>query len=186
MDKMKIAVQILVVAFIGATCMMSCKKDRTETDPIGTLELGVISQEFVTENLVDPNGLDFDLYSTFNLSWESPNNIKTTVFNKGWYPALNDWATTQKFAGFGIFDIDGICSVGKVKGLGNITEIPLSGYTNTITCAVGYGYVIHYSGAPWISQDSYARMYVVEKIVNPSNEVIGARVMYQYPFGPNP
>ena len=189
MCKMKTAVQILIVAFIGVACMMSCKKDSKGTDSKETLELGVISQEFITKNLVEPNLLkEFDLYSTYNVSWESPNNIKTTLFNKGWFPALNEWATTQKFAGFGIFDIDGICSVGKVWGLGAITEIPTSGYTNTVICEVGCGYVIRYSDAPFdfdfytSHMLTYARMYVVEQIVNTSNEVIGAKVKYQYPF----
>ena len=89
-----------------------------------------------------------------------------------------------------------ICNIGKMNGLGNITKIPSSGFSqpisytsNTTACEVGHGYVVKMH----IKRDNswglpekiiYVRLFVVESIVNTSGGIMGAKVKYQYPFEP--
>jgi len=95
-----------------------------------------------------------------------------------------------------------ICDVGSISGLGNITKIPLSGFTTPIAivdvgvaCERGHGYVIkfedHYEDVYGVNGDFYiinkevyVRLYVVEKIISTSGGIMGAKVKYQYPFEP--
>lgn len=66
-------------------------------------------------------------------------------------------------------------SVGAVKGLGNVTSIPTSGWANQVAVKPGYGYVAYYN-------DTFYRIYVEDYIENTSGSVIGAEIKYQKPF----
>lgn len=66
-------------------------------------------------------------------------------------------------------------SLGKVKGLGNVTRIPASGWSSTIAVVPGEGYVA-YSGG------NFFRIYVVRYTTNVANEIIGAEIKFQRPF----
>jgi len=76
-----------------------------------------------------------------------------------------------------------------MKGLGNITQIPTSGFTipastiSTVACEAEHGYVIKYENTS-TSQVVYVRLYVVEPIISTTGGVMGAKVKYQYPFVP--
>ena len=77
--------------------------------------------------------------------------------------------------------------MGSMKGLGNITQIPNSGFTVpyyeniSVACEAGHGYVIKFENTDF---ELYVRLYVVESIVSTNGGIMGAKVKYQYPFEP--
>jgi hypothetical protein len=62
-------------------------------------------------------------------------------------------------------------NIGKVNGLGDIREIPISGWSLSVPVEPGCGYIAYYEGI-------YYRMYVVDYQYEPE----GVKVKYQFPF----
>lgn len=77
-------------------------------------------------------------------------------------------------------DVSGICSVGKVNGLGNVRVAPEQGWASSVAVIPGNGYLVKnvYNG------ELFARIYVEEYIVGTSGGVIGAYIKYESPFKP--
>ena len=71
-----------------------------------------------------------------------------------------------------------ITAVGEVTGLGYIKKIPENGYVETVPVKPKYGYIVKTRG------NTYARLYVVDWIIDANGEIAGANVKYQYPFKP--
>lgn len=71
-------------------------------------------------------------------------------------------------------------SLGKMKGLGNVTYVPQEGWNSTVAVTPGEGYVARSSY--YDNGSSYARFYVVSEIVGTSSGVIGYKVKCQAPF----
>lgn len=71
-------------------------------------------------------------------------------------------------------------SLGKMKGLGNVTYVPQEGWNSTVAVMPGEGYVARSSY--YDNGSSYARFYVVSEIVGTSSGVIGYKVKCQAPF----
>jgi hypothetical protein len=86
-----------------------------------------------------------------------------------------------------------------MAGLGNITKIPTSGFTepavynSSAACEEGHGYVIKFELYDYDNEEGkminreepvYARLYVVESIISTTGGIMGAKVRYQYPFEP--
>lgn len=72
-------------------------------------------------------------------------------------------------------------SLGKMKGLGNVTAIPQDGWNYSVAVNPGEGYVVRYKGY-YDSQAIYARLYVVSEIAGTSGGVIGYTIKCQAPF----
>ena len=71
-----------------------------------------------------------------------------------------------------------IASVGNVRGLGNVSTIPASGWSDKVSVVPGAGYVAYNR-----SNDTFYRLYVVEYIeAAVTGGIIGAEVKYQKPF----
>lgn len=68
-------------------------------------------------------------------------------------------------------------SLGAVKGLGNVSTIPTSGWANQVAVVPGYGYVAYDIG-----KNQFYRIYVVDEISGTSGGVLGADIKYQKPF----
>ena len=68
-------------------------------------------------------------------------------------------------------------SLGPVKGLGNVSNIPTTGWAEQMAVIAGNGYV---SYSP--STNQFYRIYVVADIISTTGGVIGADVKYQKPF----
>lgn len=66
-------------------------------------------------------------------------------------------------------------SLGKVKGLGNVTIIPKIGWANKIAVTPGEGVVAYYN-------NTFYRIYVVDYLESVLGGIIGAEVRYQTPF----
>ncbi|MCM1518147.1 MAG: hypothetical protein NC117_05870 [Pseudoflavonifractor sp.] len=69
-----------------------------------------------------------------------------------------------------------IASIGPVSGLGNITDIPLTGWSDNVAVEIGNGYV-YYDGS------QYYRIYAVQWLKDAlTDAIIGAELKYQSPF----
>lgn len=70
-----------------------------------------------------------------------------------------------------------IASLGPVAGLGNITDIPLSGWSDNVAVVIGNGYV-YYDG------NQYYRIYAVQwlKEAGTVDAILGVELKYQAPF----
>lgn len=70
-----------------------------------------------------------------------------------------------------------IASIGQVAGLGNITDIPLTGWSDNVAVTIGNGYV-YYDG------NQYYRIYAVQWLyeAGTTNAIIGVELKYQAPF----
>ena len=73
-------------------------------------------------------------------------------------------------------------SLGKMKGLGNVTYVPQESWNSTVAVTPGEGYVARYSPGYLDVGSVYARLYVVSEIVGTSSGVIGYKVKCQAPF----
>lgn len=75
-------------------------------------------------------------------------------------------------------------SIGKLKGLGNITKIPTSGWASQVAVIPEYGYVgASYGASSYrMAGTTYLRIYVMDYIESIGGGVIGADVKYQSPF----
>jgi hypothetical protein len=178
----------MVTLFVVATCLASCKKEnassflpsdheRTIECSIGLEECNLLFMNCVCDDLVETMTVDVHV----KLLWTPPDNFSMAI--SGYFHEPDVWITDLPKHGYGTFTSSIICNVGKVKGLGEITEIPNSDcFDDKLRSNAGYGYVIRFPN-PLIS-DYYVRMYVVGPIYNTSKEVIGVKVKYQYPFEP--
>ncbi|MBR7029241.1 MAG: DUF5036 family protein [Bacteroidaceae bacterium] len=77
-------------------------------------------------------------------------------------------------------DHSAIACIGKVKGLGSINSIPISGWSVRSLVQPGYGYVVKSR----LFDGIYARIYVVDYMEGVGGGIIGATVKYQSPWEP--
>ena len=162
----------LMLSFVFVGCQKNNDDDNNEPNDIDNPDNPVPDPEgTVTFNMAQMGSTDYSYISVlFNggtigfIWWSKPDNI--SIRGDYWQPS--------------------ICSLGALKGLGNITSIPTSGFNvptspYSVACEVGHGYVIKYEND---TQVIYVRLYVVESIVSTSGGIMGAKVKYQYPFVP--
>lgn len=117
------------------------------------------------DSYIDPDKEVPDPAETVQISMRNSNSGKT-VLDGGIY--INN----DNFAG-GYF-----VSLGPVKGLGNITQIPTAGWAGQVSVVPGNGYIAYTEYNPYM----FYRIYVVENLVGVSNGIIGAVIKYQAPF----
>ena len=82
---------------------------------------------------------------------------------------------------YGIYANWSFARVGNVSGLGNITEIPNSGFAGQIAVEPGCGYVAKNESGGKVT---YVRIYVVGWTEANTGGIIGAEIKYQSPFEP--
>lgn len=75
------------------------------------------------------------------------------------------------------FDGGAFISLGTVKGLGNVSYIPTTGWANKVSVRCDNGYVA-YS----YSHEAFYRIFVEKEIVGTTGGIIGYDVKYQVPF----
>jgi len=151
---------LLCVAF-GALIFSSCSKDDdAENDNSGP----VINPD---KNIPDPKGT-----ITMNMMVGAKDNSVS----------IRDLGTIQINNAYN-FKGDGcsFVSLGKIKGLGNVTAIPQDGWNSSVAVNPGEGYVVGYMDYDLIR---YARLYVVSEIAGTSGGVIGYTIKCQAPFVP--
>lgn len=147
-----------LVAVVMACAIVACGDDDDPNDP--------------GNSVPDPEG-------TVLLSMRNWNNGRT-------YLEVNDgdmWIDVgDNFNGdSGRFSF---VNLGKMKGLGNVTKIPTSGWAEKVAVTPGCGYIARVQGMR--GGAGYVRIYVVDYIISAetTNGIIGANIKYQYPFTP--
>lgn len=155
---------LLCVAF-GALFFSSCSKDDdAENDNSGP----VINPG---KNIPDPKGT-----ITMNMMVGDGEDKRVTI---------NDFGKIQINSAYNFVGYSSdysFVSLGKMKGLGNVTAIPQDGWNRSVAVNPGDGYVVrckrYYSDELYI----YARLYVVSEIAGTSGGVIGYTIKCQAPF----
>ncbi len=153
-----------MIALLTA-CMMGCSKD----DPEDT---GKIDAD---KNVADPEG-------TVTLSMRNGDDTTLDGFGIG---SDNNFHRTDKYVKYFFVDL------GAVKGLGNVTIIPTSGWATSVKVIPGHGYVaaqidyVYGNYGNWYDFDNpkFYRIYVEDYIGEAvTNGVIGFDIKYQVPF----
>lgn len=154
---------LLCVAF-GALVFSSCSKD----DDAGNDDGVVINPD---KNIPDPKGT-----ITLNMMVGDDNDKSVSINGLGEIKINSAYNFEGDNSGYSFV------SLGKMKGLGNVTAIPQDGWNRYVAVNPGEGYVvrckIYYSNG----QYSYARLYVVSAIAGTSGGVIGYTIKCQAPF----
>lgn len=156
---------LLCVAF-GALIFSSCSKDDDAENDNGGV---VINPD---KNIPDPKG-------TITMNMMVGDDKDKSV-------SINDFGTIQinsayNFMGYEVSSYYSFVSLGKMKGLGNVTAIPQDGWNYSVAVNPGEGYVVRYKGY-YDSQAIYARLYVVSEIAGTSGGIIGYTIKCQAPF----
>ena len=76
-------------------------------------------------------------------------------------------------------------TIGKMNGLGHITQIPTTGWKSKVWVAPGYGYVGAYvstNSYNTLIEVTYIRLYIARWVTDTVGSVVGAEVKYQFPF----
>lgn len=150
-----------MIALLTA-CMMGCSKD----DPEDT---GKIDAD---KNVADPEG-------TVTLSMRNGDDTTLDGFGIG---SDNNFHCTETYAQYLFVDL------GAVKGLGNVTIMPTSGWAESVKVIPGHGYVAakiewYYGVGYDYSNPKFYRIYVEDYIGEAvTNGVIGFDIKYQVPF----
>lgn len=156
---------LLCVAF-GALLFSSCSKDDDAENDNGGV---VINPD---KNIPDPKG-------TITMNMMVGDDKDKSV-------SINDFGTIQINSAYNFMGYEGssyysFVSLGKMKGLGNVTAIPQDGWNYSVAVNPGEGYVVRYKGY-YDSQAIYARLYVVSEIAGTSGGIIGYTIKCQAPF----
>lgn len=163
---------LLCVAF-GALFFSSCSKDDDAENDNGGV---VINPD---KNLPDPTGT-----VTLNIMIGDDENKRVDI---------NGFGTIQINSAYNFVGESSNCSfvsLGKLKGLGNVTAIPQDGWNRSVAVNPGDGYVARlvsgyyddYVSGSYAYTYTYARLYVVSEIAGTSGGVIGYTIKCQAPF----
>lgn len=155
---------LLCVAF-GALIFSSCSKDDDAENDNGGV---VINPD---KNIPDPKGT-----ITLNMMVGDDNDKSVSISDFGTIKINSAYNFEGSSCSF--------VSLGKMKGLGNVTAIPQDGWNSYVAVNPGEGYVVrrinYYNYSD--EQYSYARLYVVSVIAGTSGGVIGYTIKCQAPF----
>jgi len=127
------------------------------------------------ENPENPNIPVPDPQGTVRVSVRDWNNGATWITPDGFISSFG--IRNENFIGSG--NGWSFASVGRVNGLGNVTQIPASGWANQVAIVPGHGYVARQS---LTHARVYARMYAIDWVVSTGGGIIGAEIQYQSPF----
>lgn len=158
----------MCVAF-GALFFSSCSKDDdAENDNSGP----VINPD---KNLPDPTGT-----VTLNIMIGDDENKRVDINGFGTIQINSAYNFVGSYSYYYSF-----VSLGKMKGLGNVTAIPQDGWNYSVAVNPGDGYVarvrdVNYGNNSYSYR--YARLYVVSEITGTSGGVIGYTIKCQAPF----
>lgn len=162
---------LLCVAF-GALFFSSCSKDDDAENDNGGV---VINPD---KNIPDPKGT-----VTLNIMIGDDENKRVDI---------NGFGTIQINSAYNFVGYSSdysFVSLGKLKGLGNVTAIPQDGWNRSVAVNPGDGYVArlrnynyNYNNDTYTYTYTYARLYVVSEITGTSGGVIGYTIKCQAPF----
>ncbi len=143
----------MLIAMFLSVAMVACGEDKEE--PQKTSDNN--------SSIVDPDAAVDDPEGTITLSMRNSNNGKTYLDQI--------YIKDDNFAGAYF------ANIGDVRGLGNVSYIPKSGWAKQLSVVPGDGYVAYD-----VYDDVFYRIFVTEHIVATDGGIIGANVKYQRPF----
>lgn len=143
---------IILLAMIGTFPFTSCSDDEAPDPDRG--------------QIIDPDADVDDPTGTVSLAMRNQDNGNTRLG----YIYIDDG---NNFSGSSSY----FASIGKVRGLGNVSDIPTSGWASQVAVNPGYGYVAYNGG-----DRQFYRIYVKDYIVSTGGGIIGADIKYQTPF----
>lgn len=155
---------LLCVAF-GALIFSSCSKDDDAENDNGV----VINPD---KNIPDPKG-------TITMNMMVGDDKDKRVY-------IKDFGSIKINSAYN-FEGSQFVSLGKIKGLGNVTAIPQDGWNDYVAVNPGEGYVVRVAEVynDYISYNyRYARLYVVSEIAGTSGGIIGYTIKCQALFAP--
>lgn len=141
-----------VLSLMLFIAVAACSSDNDSTDGNGNVKPGA--------NVNDPVGT----VSLSMMKGSSPREGATTIGSSSMYIG-NDYNFTN-----GTF-----VSLGSVKGLGNVSYIPTTGWASNMAVRSSNGYVAYGNG-------EFYRIFVEKEIVGTTGGIIGYDVKYQAPF----
>ena len=165
---MMMCIALLSSFFVLTGCKKDADNENSVSDPQGTITANISESSYFHVFYDDDN------FAIVTVRWCSPDNFYLEKSYTWFYE--ENWKIS-------------ICDLGSMKGLGNITIIPASGFTvpayknTSIACETKHGYVIKCERIG-LGQVVYVRLYVEESIISTSGGIMGAKVKYQYPFEP--
>ena len=154
---------LCLVAMTLGVAMTSCEKEEPNGSSTDTPLPGSITVKMRNEDNGNTKIYIDDSHNAY-LYIVSANNFCCNIFR-------------------GLYDFE-IASVGKVGGLGHITEVPSSGWSSEVSVFVGHGYVVRWRtgilvGTEVIYEDyNYLRLFVHDEIVSTGGGIIGYTVSY--------
>ncbi len=176
----------LPLGLLLLTLTTGCKKETTEVpDPVGTITY-TFNYTVPTSYVILYQGLDEHQTSPvrycqilFRIISADMNFSFTGI--SALDPNIVEYTAISNLFGGEVADL------GEVNGLGSVTSVPSSGWTNSLAVQPGHGYVCRYRHAydyPAATElpYQYARFYVENYIESTTGAVIGAKVKYQLPF----
>lgn len=181
----------LILAVVTITMFFSsCKKDDglEIENPLEVIEynLGITDRE----QSYSVNMVSDTIYYVYQYSNEYRNGSSVSKVNLYLSDMLNFLLSNDDYGyyGNGRHSKYSIASVGEVKSLKKINDIPTTGWAETISATPGTGYVIKaegstldesYNESSRIKFTSYARVYIVSWIEGSMGGINGAVIQYQ-------
>lgn len=151
---------VIAICLAGTVMFSGCTEEGN--DPIDPNKPGAI--------VPDPQG-------TISVSLRNHANGHTSIYPEGCY---GEGFSVASDGNFSCSQGCEFASVGKVNGLGNVVEIPTTGWTKVLYASPGNGYVAAMVGSTGVG---YVRMFVTNYMTSASNGgVIGIYLNYQSPF----
>ncbi len=176
------------LAFLSE-CGWLTPADKEKTpDPEGTVEVNinttvngtpvVLYSGPIDEGDYCCSGQEFDAQETVEVFFGVDKNINFHITHH--YGDASNWGWFQNEGGE-------LADLGKVSGLGDVTDIPETGWATTIAATKGHGYVLRYKHSINMNDDSfpmhYATIYVEDYLMGSiSGGVIGIKMKYKNPM----
>lgn len=170
MKKLFYLIPMLLVSFM--TCMMTaCGKDNDEPDDPSKPD---------EPTVVDPEQPVQDPASTVTVNIL---NNKENVSLGGVTVYMDEANNLCAYSGS--YEESDLINIGSVAGLGNIVDIPTSGWKQKAVLNPGEGYIVrsryYYGSGKW-GPYTYARIYVISYLGSVEGAITGAQIKYQCPF----
>ncbi len=169
-------------AMVILTVLVGCSpKEEDVRDPAGT----------ITFSLNYTSGPEIVLYSGPNdeVSPKCPSaQVKMGIRNSSMNFEFDatDYSCPGLVSDLFMTGIGGeVVNLGKMRGLGDVTEKPGSGWAAVGAVEEQHGYVVRFKHSTNIGAAipyNYARLYVEDYLISTSGGMLGAKVKYQLPF----
>jgi hypothetical protein len=171
-----------ISAVVLIALILSCKKENTVVaDPEGTITVSINdgNNMFIYEGVASKpyNQYPYLIIALAITTSTLNTNFAMTACPDGGNPHGENFYNTGGEA----------ANVGAVEGLGEVTDIPNSGYSTRCIFEKGHGYVVRYKKSYDQSDPDlpyfYGRFYVVDWLISSTTDgVIGVIIKYQGPF----